>query len=458
MAGLAIRGGTLLDGTGDAPLPDATVVVDGERIVARGRSADVAVPEGATVIEARGRTILPGLIDMHVHTSLCGEESFPLFLALGVTTIRDCAAEPTQLLPLRDRVASGDVVGPRIFSMGPILDGSPPTFSPPPPAGLRELGSEREARAAAAAVIESGADGLKLYARLPPPLAAAALEVARGRVPTTGHLSRTTAREAVRAGISCLEHVHASLYQDVVRPEDRHAADSGNGVMPNYWNWLAGGWARADLDAPHVREFLELLVERDVSLCATLIMMTGGMVTEEAAEEPGLSYLPAPMRERHLPANARRAWEERRAAGARAGLPLQHTDVVNTQTRAQELDFVRRAHEAGVRLVIGTDVGGASMQVPGFSMHREMAIHHEAGIPAADVIGAATRAAAEALWRQSDLGTIEPGKLADIVVVDGDPLTDLDAARRVVAVVANGVPHDPEVLLDQARAHATPAE
>ena len=456
MAGLVIRGGTLLDGTGAAPRPDAAVVVDGERIIACGRSADIAVPEGATVIEARGRTILPGLIDMHVHTSLCGEESFPLFLALGVTTIRDCAAEPSELLPLRGRVASGDVVGPRIVSMGPILDGSPPTFSPPPPAGLRELRDEQGARSAAEAVIESGADGLKLYARLPPHLAAAVLDVARGRVPTTGHLSRTTASEAARAGISCLEHVHASLYQDVVRAEDRHAADAGNGVMPNYWNWLAGGWARADLDAPHVRELLGLLVERDVSLCATLIMMTGGMVTEEAAEEPGLAYLPAPMRERHLPANARRAWEERRAAGARAGLPLQHTDVVNTQTRAKELDFVRRAHEAGVRLVIGTDVGGASMQVPGFSLHREMAIHHEAGIPAGDVIGAATRAAAEALWRQSDLGTIEPGKLADIVVVDGDPLADLDAARRVVAVVAGGVPHDADVLRERARAHAAP--
>ena len=455
MTRLAIRGGALVDGTGGAPLADATVLVEGDRIVAVGRSAAIAVSEDATVVEANGRTIMPGLIDMHVHTSLCGEESFPLFLALGVTTIRDCAAEPSEILPLRERVARGEVVGPRIVSMGPILDGSPPTFPPPPPPGLRELRSEEEARAAAEAVIESGADGLKLYARLPPDLTAAILEVARGRVPTTGHLSRTTASEAVRAGISCLEHVHASLYQDIVREEDRHPADAGNGVMPNYWNWLAGGWARADLGAPHVRDFLALLAEHDVSLCATLIMMTGGMVTEEAAEEPGLAYLPAHMRERHLPENARRAWEERRAAGARAGLPLQHTDVVTTQTRAKQLDFVRRAHEAGVRLVIGTDVGGASMQVPGFSMHREMAIHHEAGIPAGDVIGAATRAAAEALWRTDDLGTIEPGKFADIVVVDGDPLADLDAARNVVTVVTNGVPHDAVALREQARAVAT---
>ncbi|MYH41453.1 MAG: amidohydrolase family protein, partial [Chloroflexi bacterium] len=267
-------------------------------------------------------------------------------------------------------------------------------------------------------------------------------------------LSRTTAAEAARAGITCLEHVHASLYQDVVREEDRHPADAGNGVMPNYWNWVAGGWARADLDAPHVRAQLELLAERDVSLCATLIMMTGGMVTEEAAEEPGLAYLPAAMRERHLPENARRAWEERRAQGARAGLPLQHTDVVTTQTRAKELDFVVRAHEAGVRLVVGTDVGGASMQVPGFSMHREMAIHHEAGIPAADVLAAATRAAAEALWRERDLGTVEPGKLADLVGGDGDPLARLDAARDGVTVVSNGGPHDAAALREQARARA----
>ena len=227
--------------------------------------------------------------------------------------------------------------------------------------------------------------------------------------------------------------------------------DGGNGVMPNYWNWLAGGWARADLDAPHVSRFVELMVERDVSLCATLIMMTGGMVTEEAAEEPGLAYLPGYMRERHLPENARRAWAERRAAGAASGMPLQNVPLVNERTRMKQLDFVRRAHEAGVRLAIGTDVGGASMQVPGFSMHREMAMHHEAGISAQEVIQAATRACAEALWQQADLGTIEPGKLADIVVVDGDPLAELDAARNVVTVVANGVAYEATALLERAR-------
>ena len=454
MATLAVRGGTLVDGTDGAPLPDATVLVEGARITAVGPSAQVPVPEGATVVEAAGRTLIPGLIDMHVHTGLCREESFPLFLALGVTAIRDCAGDPAEILPLRDRVASGELVGPRMFSMGPVLDGSPPTFSPPNPAGLRELRSVDEARATAEELVALGVDGLKLYATLPPDRAAAILEVARGRVPTTGHLSRTTSTQAIEAGITCLEHTHASLYQDIVQPEDRHPADGGNGVMPNYWNWLSGGWARADLDAPHVRRFVELMAGRDVSLCATLIMMTGGMVTEEAAEEPGLAYLPGHMRERHLPENARRGWAERRAAGVAAGLPLQNVPVVNDQTRAKQLDFVRRAHEAGVRLAIGTDVGGASMQVPGFSMHREMAMHHEAGIPAHEVLQAATRACAEALWQQAELGTIEPGKLADLVVVDGDPLADLDAARNVVTVVANGVAHDAAALLEQARAVA----
>jgi imidazolonepropionase-like amidohydrolase len=454
MATLVVRGGTLVDGTGRAPVRDATVLIEGERITAAGPSAQVPVPEGATVVEAAERTVIPGLIDMHVHTGLCREESFPLFLALGVTTIRDCAGDPVEVLPLRDRIAGGEVVGPRMFSMGPVLDGSPPTFSLPNPAGLRELRSVEEARAAAEELIDLGVDGLKLYATLPPDRAAAILDVARGRVPTTGHLSRTTSTEAIEGGISCLEHTHASIYQDIVQPEDRHPVDGGNGVMPNYWNWLAGGWARADLDAPHVRTFIELMAERDVSLCATLIMMTGGMLTEEAAEEPGLAYLPAYMRKRHLPENARRAWAERRAAGAEAGLPLQNVPPVNERARAQQVDFVRRAHEAGVRLAIGTDVGGASGQVPGFSMHREMAMHVEAGLSAHEVIQASTRACAEALWQQADLGTIEVGKLADLVVVEGDPLADLNAARNVVTVVANGVAHDAAALLEQARAVA----
>jgi imidazolonepropionase-like amidohydrolase len=395
---------------------------------------------------------------MHVHTTSCRTDSFPLFLALGVTTIRDCAGDPAHILAMRDSVAAGEVTGPRMFSMGATLDGSPATWAVPPnPAQLYELHDEAEARAAAERLLDMGVDGLKLYARLPPDLVAAVTSVAKDRVPTTGHLSRTTATEAVERGITCLEHVHAGIYQDVVRPEDRHAPESGNGVMPNYWNWLAKGWARADLSAEHVRRFVDLLVERDTSLCATQVMITGGLLTEEAAEEPGLVYLPAHMRERHDPENARRYWLERRRAAAEAGQPVDFDAGEVQAARSNQLQFIKMAADAGVRLVIGTDVGGATMQVPGFSMHREMALHEEAGMSPAEVLHAATGAAAEALWKDADLGTIAPGKLADVIVVEGDALADLSAVRNVVTVLRDGVPFEAAALLDEAREVAAAA-
>jgi hypothetical protein len=315
----------------------------------------------------------------------------------------------------------------------------------------RVLANAGEAEAACEELLARGVEGFKLYAGLRPDLARAFIRKVDGRMPVTGHLGRTWASEAIEAGINCLEHVHATVYQDIARPEDRHGREDGNGAMPNYWTWLNNGWANADLGADHVKRFVELLVGRDVALSPTAVLITGGIATREALEEPGLKYTPRAIveRQRQQAEAVQRLREEAEREGRQ--LPpvgMQQGDPeVGRRTREKELQFLRQVYEAGGKLVPSTDCGAAPNQVPGFSLHRELALFVEAGIPNAKVLEMATRVAATVMRKQDELGTIAPGKRADILVLGGDPLADISNTRKVEAVVKDGRVFDPAELL-----------
>ncbi|MPZ99903.1 MAG: amidohydrolase family protein [Dehalococcoidia bacterium] len=305
-------------------------------------------------------------------------------------------------------------------------------------------------------LIERGVDGIKLYAGLRPDLVRPMIEAAGGRVPVTGHLGRTWASEAAEAGINCLEHVHATCYQDVARPEDRHTREGGNGGMPNYWTWLNEGWARADLDAPHVQQFIALLVEREVALSPTTVLITNGIATTESMHEPGMRYLPRKMGTRIEERNER--MRRMREAAEQAGRPMPSRDPdTGARARAQEMEFLRRFHAAGGRLAPSTDCGSHTGLVPGFSLLHELEVLVEAGIGTSDVLQAATRVAAEVLWRGDELGTLEVGKRADLLVLDGDPLADIAAIRTASTVVKDGVAHQAGELLASVPAAAEAA-
>src|SRR5690606_25840752 len=190
---LAVTGGRVWDGTGAAALEGTTVLVEDGRITAVG--ADLEVPPGIERVDAAGRFVMPGLIDSHVHVLLSGEdESLPAFLGAGITSVRDVGGTPDEMLRLREQVASGALVGPRIFTYGPLLDGDPTIF--PGGAGMDSilhtgaLKTREEGAAAVRDLIERGVDGIKLYAGLRPDLVRAMIEAADGRVPVTGHLGR----------------------------------------------------------------------------------------------------------------------------------------------------------------------------------------------------------------------------------------------------------------------------
>ncbi|MEE9281056.1 MAG: amidohydrolase family protein [Myxococcota bacterium] len=442
---LAIRGGRLYDCTGSAPVEPANVLIEGGRIRAVGPAAAVAIPETASVIDAAGRTVMPGLVDMHVHVVLSGDDALYCWLGAGVTSVRDVGAQPEYLLPLRDEIAAGRRVGPRIFSYGPALNTVPlvsgDQLGPELTALIaREIADAEAGERAVEELIASGVDGIKLYAAVDPRTMQRMIRAVDGRVPVTGHLARTWASEATAAGIDGLEHIYASLYQDVARPEDRHTRDGGNSLSqnPGYWGQLASGWARADLDADHVNALIEGLVERRVALSPTTTLITGG---SRSLHEPGLRYLPAsltPERRRRL------LWRMPDSEGGEGD------SEVRERSRANQLELLGRLHRAGGIIVASTDTPFANM-MPGFSLHLELAELVEAGLPNADVLQAATRVAAQVLRRDEELGTLEVGKIANVLILDGDPLVRIDATRDIVAVIKDGVSYEPEKLLGQVR-------
>lgn len=461
MPALVITNGRLFDGTGADPVEPANVVIEHGRITAAGPAVNVAVPEGAQTIDAAGKFVMPGLIDMHVHVLMSGgQDSLHSFLGAGVTTVRDLGGEPDETLRLRDEVASGERDGPRMFVHGPFIEGDPPVF------GVRQAQAQRPAGAAdtltnamwpqtsaqqVAETIEDvlgrGVDGVKLYAGLRPDLVEAAIRAVDGRVFVTGHLGRTWASEAIAAGINGLEHVHATLYQDVALPEDRHGREDGNGAMPNYWSWLTEGWSRVDLRAGYVEQLIASIVERRVVISPTVVLITNGMATLEARDEPGLKYLPKAQAERRRQTAELRERMRRQAEEAGEELPpIAGIDpAAGEQALANELEFVAMVHRAGGIVVPSTDVGPTPC--PGFSLHRELSLHTRGGISNADVLQNATRVAAQQLGQGDELGTVEAGKLADLLILDGDPLVQIDATRAVTTVIKGGVVYDPQEVL-----------
>ncbi len=433
---LLIEGGTLIDGTRAEPLPDAAVLTQSGRIVDAGPAARVgARPEcaGAERIDARGTWIIPGLIDAHIHSTLTGPESMPVFLACGVTTVRDVGGPLDAMTSIRDRLAAGDAPGPRFVFCGPLIDGEPPSF---PNAILPIIQATPDAAAAAALAEEClarGAGAIKLYFRLPRASVGEVVRRVAGRVPVTGHLGRTRASEAVAEGINCFEHAVVTLYNDVAPESRRFDAVSASMADPGFWSGLVEGWAESDLDAAPAQLLLEDMRRADVTLDPTLdiVSLTG----RRATEDPHLRYVRRELRQ---------VWEMRgQAAGDR---PAIDAAVAERGHRACG-EYVRRYQAMGGRVVAGTDVGAVPYLVPGFSLHGEIRMLAEAGLSNHDVLRAATIEAARALRIDAETGSIEAGKTADIVLLEANPLDDIKHVGSIREVIREGRRYRPADLL-----------
>lgn len=383
---LALSGATLIDGLGGAAVPDSIVLVRGERIVAAGPRTIVDVPKEAETLNLHGSTILPGLIDAHFH--LDSSKGLPAqFLKNGITSVRD----PGQWLEAYDEERKSGAPIPRLFLAGPHLDTPPAAY----PADSIIVRDAQETENAVTRFIEQGASAIKVYFRLPLDLIRVATETAHARgVPVTAHLEIVDARDALEAGVDGFEHVTSlgTALLDLREAEKYRQAVLADNAARRDGRYRM--WSELDLGSPKVSALAELLAKRGAFLSPTLA------VFERRAGDRGVSDF--------------------------------HVRGFQNMLR-----FVGLARRAGVRVVVGSH-SSVPHALQGWAYHREMELFVESGMTPMQAIVAGTLENARFFRIQDRLGSIEPGKLADLVVVQGNPAQDITAMRRIQRVMLNG--------------------
>ncbi|MGO9059909.1 MAG: amidohydrolase family protein [Candidatus Binataceae bacterium] len=446
-ARILLHNARLIDGLRDQPLERAAVLIEGERIAAV-ESGEITPPAGTEVIDLGGKTVTPGLIDTHVHTVMIGDEGLKLFIANGITSVRDCGAQLKWLTAIRDALASGDKFGPRLYFCGPLLDGAKSSLPGAGGAVMTQNVPSREAiPGIVQPILDAGADGLKLYFGLTPDLGEAIIRYADGRVPVTGHIGYMRASEAVRAGINGLEHISPSVFNDVCPAHLRFGVGTSMAGR-QFAERLRAGWLAADFTAPDAQSLIEQMAKRQVAMGTTMNihwMFRAGY--DAAARDPDRRYIvPGILAGRRETASARG-----KLSDPEWDLHFGRVEqsIVDQERRGLERqqEFCRRLFEAGGLIIGGTDAA-INYPPPGFSLMRELELLAES-IGAMNALRAVTSRAASALRKQDDIGAVAPGRYADLVVVDGDPVRDITSMRRIATVFKGGVGYDPQSILKE---------
>lgn len=427
-------------------VPDQTVLISGNRIVAAGPTEELGIAPDADVIDAAGGYLIPGLWDTHVHSvanvavdmgvaSIAAMDwHFPLFLAHGVTGVRnmnDGTADVTLELTnsVKRRLAEGELLGPRLLANGPSIDGDPPL--PSNPVVVR---TAAEARAVVDSLADAGADFIKVYENLSREAYFAIMEAAQRRgLPVDGHVPfRVTPEEAADAGQRTVEHPEAlaagcSTAADIAREQfDRVLSEYD--TLPDdekflaqfrYYRALYDSW-----DPAACTSTIAAYRRHGVALAADLIAYHHVVHAEQILSDT--------VDMRLVPQAIRRNWE--------AGLDSETIRTFQSILRPivpLQAEQVRLFNEAGGILLAATDVG-VPMQVPGVGLHENLALLVDAGLTPLEALRTATLNPARALGLADSLGTVEPGKLADLVLLEANPLADIANTRRIRVVVADG--------------------
>ncbi len=411
---LAIRHARVIHGDGRVT-PRATVFVSSGRIdrIDTAPAAD-AVP-ARRAIEASGQTLIPGLIDAHVHVE---PWSAPLFLKYGVTSVRDVHNAPDLILP---QTRDDSPARPRIVAAGAMLDG-PGSFWP----NAIVVSDISSVRAAVRRQVEAGAGVVKVYTRLSSSMIAAVVQEARARgVPVAAHLGRATATEAAVAGVTSIEHL--SGVADAAS-SDRERLRRAHDDFLAGWTAFELEWLRLQPSA--LDQVARTLVERGVTIVPTLALHEAfsRLTDPDLLKDPVLADVPSEVVQRSwAPADimSRAKWTPDTLAQFKRVMPVLQR-------------FVTLYAKLGGRVVAGTDTA-QQFVVPGASLHRELELYVAGGLTPAQALKAATSDAADLLGIAGRAGTIQPGKDADLVLVSGDPLADIRATRRILNVVRGGV-------------------
>ena len=443
---IAIVGATLIDGTGRAAMTDSVVVIQDGRFQAVGRRGEVNIPQGAETIDAKGKTVLPGLIDGHCHyRDWMGE----IYLAYGVVTCPNISNNPVDwIIAQREGVKNGSVRGPRVWASANIIDG-------PPPQGTGQLrrqrtsiivDSEDEARQAVRGLVEKGVDGIKLFERLKPQVAKAAADEARklGR-PVFGHsLDIFTAAEN---GYNSVEHSWSVIYTSIQDVKKRNDLD-----IARMRRKIDTAEVHAHMEPASFDRLIKVMVDKKVHWSPTwatwlrpLSVHAGDMKRRELVllRNPALKYLPGYILKdtESFFARYEKMDAEKRGELVRGYKMLQ--------------DFIRRFAAAGGKIHTGSDPNHV---VPGYAMHAELQMLVEAGLTPLQAIQTASVNVAQAWGKEKDYGSIETGKVADLFIVRGDPLKNIADTQNVEAVYSDGKKMDTSFHADYKNPMPRPIE
>src|SRR5918994_3602503 len=393
---IILEGATVIDGTGDLPKPNTTIVINGSRIVYLSRSAannyDLNFSAASNVINLTGKHIIPGLFDMHAHVANVLKNSYnqseseymlSMLLAYGITTIRNPGGPTEQSVALKENISEGKNMGPQIFTAGQLLN----TPQIPVPFVEKQVITEQDIRQEVRNQVETGVNYVKLYVGLTPELVQAAINEAHSNgIKVIGHLYLTSWTDAANLGIDALTHgvpVSPFLLSEANQQRFLEAGDHPF----NHFLWLD----LVDLNGDEIREMINALVNNNIPVDPTL-----DIYEAMVKEEPQNQYL----------------WPK-------------------------VLQLTKMLYENGVTLLSGSDIPNFEL-VPGVSLHHELEILVEAGIPSLEVIKIATNNGAQALGIEEDVGTIEPGKQADMIVLSDNPVEEINNTKKIEAVINNG--------------------
>ena len=423
-AGLAIVHARLFDSEKKRIVPDATIVVRGDRIVAAGPATTTKVPAGVETIDAAGKTALPGLWDMHSH--LQRYEGL-LDVANGVTGARDLANDMDDLKSMRDAWNAGTEIGPRVVMAG-LIDGRGPFQGP----SKVFADTVDEGKQDIDTYAGRGYEQIKLYSSLKPELVAPLAAYAHSKgLRVSGHVpAHMFASEAVEAGYDEIQHVNFLMMQFLSSRED-------DTRTPLRFTLVAQKGAALDLASPEMRKFVALLAKHKTVIDPTLV-----------AFEPMLLGRPGQLAPSYAAVAERFPVQVRRAL-LTGSLPVpEGMDATYRASFETMKKLVKLMWDAGVRVVVGSDE-----DIVGFALHRELELDVDAGIPAPEVLSLATIGAARVMKHDKEWGSIAPGKYADIVLVDGKPDEHISDVRRPVTVIKGGTVYTSADLLAAVGVH-----
>ena len=437
----------LIDGIADQAITGISMLVEGERI-AKISQGTIDVADDVDVVDLSGKTLVPGLIDTHIHTVMMDSECFPLFLAAGVTTARDVGGRLDLVLQNKEDLNSGKKLGPRLFVCGPLLDGPGASFeSPGFTIMLDRVQSVEAVPGKIGELLSAGVDGIKCYFTMTADIVRSVIDFVDKRVPVTGHLGYCSSMDAIEAGIDGLEHVWISPYNDICALNMRFGNDASM-MDPSFWSTTMAGWEEADLEGDRARKWIDAMVEKQVHMGTTLdLLWTAKVGLEGALKDQDRKVIP--------PAALKRQAQMKKRLGDRPDWDI-HPGFFETGAGSKALEkhqqVTRMLHEAGGRVVGGTDCGALAYPPPGFALLREIELLAEA-IGNMDAIRAVTSVAANYLRADQDIGAIAPGRYADFLVLSGDPLNNVKELRTLETTYRGGLPHDPKALIAAAPQH-----